>query len=152
MDIFLFIECWDVGHYGYGESGVDCEVLIFPVYFHFDFVLVVFVRLYSVDLRYLSNFFGFTFFFFVAVDFLGVVYPFPVCRVLLRHTLAKCPSLWQLLHSAVFAGHLCDGVQVFVRKIHNRFSFVLVSRYICFCLVGIFCVFFVLVPVLFLSL
>ena len=40
----------------------------------------------------------------------------------------------------------------FVRKIHSRFSFVLASWYMCFCFVGIFCVFFVLVPVLFLSL
>ena len=111
LDIFLFVKCWVVRHYGYGESGFDCEVLVFPVYFQFDFVVVVFIRLYSVDLRYLFDFFGFTFFFFVAVYFRGVVYLPPVCSVSLRLTLAKCPNLWQLLHSAVFAGHLCSGVK-----------------------------------------
>ena len=47
--------------------------------------------------------------------------------VLLRHTLAKCPSLWQLLHSAVFAGHLCDDVQFCYLQNPQSFFFVLAS-------------------------
>ena len=136
---FCFIECWVVRHYGYGGSSVDCEVLIFPVHFQFEFVVVVFIRLYSVDLRFLSDFFGFTFFFFVAVTFLGVVFHFfPCVRFFCGILLQSVPVCGSYCILPTLPGICVVGSNFVVRKIRNRFSFVLVSRYMCFCLVGIF--------------
>ena len=111
--------------------------------------MVIFARLYPVDLCYLSVFFGFAFFFFVAVSFLDVVYSF---SVLMRNTLPNVPVDGSCCILPSLPGIYVRVSNFANRGVRNRFFFVSVSRCMSFCLVGSFCVFSVLVPFSFLSL
>ena len=69
----------------------------------------------------------------------------------LRHTLAKCLILWQLLHFTVLRGICVVGANFFVHRIHSC-CFLLSFRCFSGSFVCLVVIFFVLVPLLFLSL